>query len=74
MAIVRYVCPFCKKEFPGCYWVIPNRYGSFGSVPMKGLALANFDRHKRACREKQKMADSPTLKFCPLSQTRSETP
>ncbi len=54
MAISKYVCPHCKREFPGRYWGIPNRYGSFGTVPMKGIARANFERHKRACQRKSK--------------------
>jgi len=45
-----YVCPFCKREFPRWYWGILTHAGNLGTKKIRGLARANFNRHKNACK------------------------
>jgi hypothetical protein len=52
MAAFSYTCPFCGKEFQLWYWYIPNLPGHYKTITHRGLALANFNRHKRACGKK----------------------
>lgn len=51
----KLVCPFCGREFPRWYWYVPYCVGALGTRKNKGLAYANFRRHKEAC-EKRKNA------------------
>lgn len=48
----RLVCPFCEREFPRWYWYVPYCVGALGIRKNKGLAYANFRRHKVACKRK----------------------
>lgn len=47
-----YTCPTCKREFPVRYWGVRGRTSDLGTREMTGLARANFERHKRACKSK----------------------
>lgn len=49
----KWVCPTCGKEFPRWYWGVTGKAGGMGTVRKPGLARANFNRHVRACREKE---------------------
>ncbi len=44
------ICPYCRREFPKWYWYVPPSAGALGTRKNKGLALANFRRHRKACR------------------------
>ncbi len=48
----NYICPYCSIEFPRWYWGVSGRVGGYGSIKKPGLAKANFNRHKKACKRR----------------------
>jgi hypothetical protein len=44
-----HICPYCKKKFPLWYWGITGKTGGCGKIKKRGLARANFNRHKTSC-------------------------
>lgn len=51
----KYICPHCEKEFPLWYWGVTGKMGGCGTVRKPGLAKANYDRHVKACKRKERL-------------------